>query len=114
MALNHANITGNYAVLRDLGSEGFRQRLTAADLAQIFAEHRARRFDLSPALAVEPRLTEPPGELPGDRLQLVGYFPTQPEVICFRVGYQRTEKGLAFDELSVTLVPAGEPTWTRQ
>jgi hypothetical protein len=113
-ALNHANLTGNYAVLRDLGSEGFRRRYNSADLAQIFAEHRARHFDLSPALTADPQLTEPPGELPGQRLRLVGYFPTQPEVISFRVGYQRTDEGWGLDELAVTLIPASEATWTTQ
>ncbi len=113
-ALNHANITGNYAVLRDLGSDGFRRRLTAADLAQAFSEHRARRLDLSPALACEPLLTEPVGELSGERLRLVGYFPTEPEVIGFAVSYQRTERGWALDELSVSIIPAAGSTWTRQ
>src|SRR5437870_3771185 len=35
-AANHANITGNYTVLRDLGTSAFRQRNSAAQLAATF------------------------------------------------------------------------------
>ena len=41
VALNNANLTGNYTVLRDLGAPGFRAANTAARLGALFA--RARR-----------------------------------------------------------------------
>jgi hypothetical protein len=37
VALNHANLTGNYTVLRDLGSPRFRAGNDAARLAAIFS-----------------------------------------------------------------------------
>ena len=45
-ALDHANKTGNYTVLRDLGSPGF-QSNNAARLAEIFAAERKDNIDLS-------------------------------------------------------------------
>ena len=39
LALDHANKTGNYSVLRALGSPGF-QKLTVERLAEIFAKQR--------------------------------------------------------------------------
>ena len=37
LALHHANVTGNYTVLRDLSAPSFRSRNTAADLSGSFA-----------------------------------------------------------------------------
>src|SRR6266702_4668463 len=42
LALDQANKTGNYTVLRDLGAPGF-QANTAARLAEIFAKQRAAK-----------------------------------------------------------------------
>src|SRR4051794_31643976 len=36
LAVNQGNLTGNYTVLRDLASPGFREKNSAADLAAIF------------------------------------------------------------------------------
>jgi hypothetical protein len=36
LAVNHANLTGNYTVLRELGTPGFQQSNTAARLGDIF------------------------------------------------------------------------------
>ncbi|MGX4769414.1 hypothetical protein ACWAUC_06350 [Bradyrhizobium guangdongense] len=46
LALDHANKTGNYTVLRDLGAPGF-QVNTAAKLAENFAKQRGEKLDLS-------------------------------------------------------------------
>src|SRR3954466_1644296 len=46
LALDQANKTGNYTVLRDLGAPGF-QTNTAARLAEIFAKQRNDNLDLS-------------------------------------------------------------------
>lgn len=104
-AVNHGNITGNYSVLRDLGSVSFRQRNTAADLASIFANHRKQHFDLSPILIAEPQFTQQPTEIADGRLQLVGFFPTQPQAVQFAIVYQRSESGWGIDEISVRMVP---------
>lgn len=106
-ALNHGNLTGNYTVLRDLGSPAFREKNTPADLAQIFAEHRKQKYDLSPILVSEPQFTDPPAEISSGRLKLVGFFPTQPQAVRFAIVYQRTEKGWSIDEVAVAMVSVG-------
>jgi hypothetical protein len=104
-AVNHANLTGNYTVLRDLGSEAFRRRNSAADLAGIFSDLRQRRYDLSPVLCLSPRFAEPQAEVQTGCLQLVGFFDTQPEAVHFTVVYQEAEEGWALDEVSVATGP---------
>jgi hypothetical protein len=46
LALHHADETGNYTVLRDLGAPGFQAANTASRLSEIFANLRAQRIDL--------------------------------------------------------------------
>ena len=53
-AVNHGNITGNYTVLRELGSARFKQQHTPADLATAFASLRGQKVDLSPILVTSP------------------------------------------------------------
>ena len=43
IAVHHANLTGNYSVLRELGAPAFQQNNDPAKLAQIFA--RVRQAD---------------------------------------------------------------------
>jgi hypothetical protein len=56
LALDDANKTGNYTVLRDLGSPGF-QANTDARLAEIFAPQRRDNIDLSGVAVLDPQLT---------------------------------------------------------
>ncbi len=107
-ALNHANITGNYTVLRDLGGEAFRERNSAADLAESFREHRRKHYDLSPILCAAPQFAQPPAEVRPGRLQLVGSFDTKPETVHFAVEYVQTPKGWALNAISVALAPKAE------
>lgn len=57
VALHQANQTGNYTVLRDLSAPGFRDKNSAADLAEIFAPIRKQTIDLSTALSSPPQIT---------------------------------------------------------
>jgi hypothetical protein len=56
LALDQANKTGNYTVLRDLGSPDF-QANSAARLAEIFAQQRRDNIDLSGVAVIDPQLT---------------------------------------------------------
>jgi hypothetical protein len=107
-AVNHANITGNYTVVRDLGTEAFRKKNSAAELAKIFAVYRDNHFDLSPILTSQPQFTQPPGERQPGRLQLVGYFPTQPQAVQFAITYGRTSTGWGIEELSLGVAPLAD------
>jgi hypothetical protein len=65
MALNDANRSGNYSVLRDLAGPQFQARNTAAVLSKAFAPFRIANLDLSAAGVVPPRLMAA-GVRPGD------------------------------------------------
>src|SRR5262249_10351761 len=53
LALDQANKTGNYTVLRDLGAPDF-QANSAAQLAEIFAQQRKDNVDLSGVAVIDP------------------------------------------------------------
>jgi len=91
-AVNHGNITGNYAVLRELGSPVFKENYTAADLATSFAALRRQKVDLSPVLLVTPQLIKPPFQDQEGRLHLEGY--------CHLLNQQRVEFHLVYQTVS--------------
>jgi hypothetical protein len=102
MALHQANVTGNYSVLRDLGTPIFRERFDQTALANAFANLRARKVNLGPALLVAPNLTKNPELNQNGELVLVGDFPTQPLQIHFELLFLQLDgvwrlAGLAVD-----------------
>ncbi|MGD9542444.1 MAG: hypothetical protein AB7V61_16120 [Methylocystis sp.] len=86
LALDHANKTGVYTVLRDLGSPQF-QTNTAARLSEIFAGQRRDKFDLSAVAAIDPQLTSPPQIDANGMLRLVGFFPAGPQQLNFDLAF---------------------------
>ncbi len=54
VAVEQANVSGNYSVLRDMASPSFQQLNDPSRLAQIFADIRASRIDLSNTLLLAP------------------------------------------------------------
>jgi hypothetical protein len=89
IALNQANLTGNYSVLRDLSSPAFQASNSDADLALIFAPLRGQRLDFSAVLTVTPQLTKGPEITPQGLLHLGGTFPMQPVAVNFEMLFQR-------------------------
>lgn len=89
IALNQANMTGNYSVLRDLGAPGFQEANNAARLAEIFAPLRKRNIDLNPVMFFDPRLIRPPAIQGNGILRLSGFVPTEPEQIDFDLAFQK-------------------------
>ena len=100
-AVNQANITGNYTVLRDLGCPAFRERNSAAQLAAIFQQLRDQKIDLSPTLTLDPQFYEQPGINRAGELQVVGYFPTQPLQVHFRLLFQKVGNDWEVDTVSI-------------
>jgi hypothetical protein len=86
LALDHANKTGNYTVLRDLGSPQF-QANTAARLSEIFAAQRRDALDLSGVAALDPQLTLLPQIESNGMLHMSGYFPSIPTQVTFDLAY---------------------------
>src|SRR5262245_8581043 len=73
VALQQANATGNYSVLRDLGTPTFRERYDQARLTEIFKNLRTRGINLSGALMLMPNLSKQPEMTPQGQLHVVGY-----------------------------------------
>lgn len=91
IALQHANQTGNYSVLRDLGTPVFRERLDQARLTATFANLRSRGVNLAPVLLLTPNLTKQPELTAHNELHLVGTFPTEPLQIQFEFWFVRID-----------------------
>jgi hypothetical protein len=114
LALNDANRTGNYTVLRDLAAPDFQARNTAADLAQVFVDLRRRNFDLFSVALAAPQLTAAPALDGSGMLRLTGFFPTRPQQINFdllfqNVGGQWRLFGISVATPQVNAQPAEAP-----
>jgi hypothetical protein len=82
LALDQANKTGNYTVLRDLGAPGF-QNNTAARLGEIFAKLRTDNLDLSGVAVIDPQLSLLPQIEPNGMMHMSGFFPSVPSQVNF-------------------------------
>jgi hypothetical protein len=86
LALDQANKTGNYTVLRDLGAPGF-QVNTAARLAEIFAKQRNDNLDLSGVAAIDPQLSLLPQIETNGLMRMAGFFPSVPSQVNFELAF---------------------------
>jgi hypothetical protein len=87
IGLDHANRTGNYSVLREMGGPTLQQH-SSGQLSNAFATLRSNGVDLLPAAILTPQLLQNPSVSGEGVLQLVGYVPTQPRRIEFHIVYQ--------------------------
>ena len=106
-AVDHANQTGNYSVLRDLGAPSFQANNNAATLAGIFQNIRTQRLDLSNTLIVAPTYEIPPTVLQGNVLRIRGVFPLRPVGIAFDLLFQPVAGRWAL--LGISVGPAQAP-----
>ena len=88
LAISQANVTGNYTVLRELGSPGFQTANTSAKLGIAFSALRDQNIDLSFAVTATPQLSQPPAVDPKGALKVVGYYPTRPLQINFDFSFE--------------------------
>ena len=86
IALDQANKTGNYTVLRDLGAPGFAVN-TSATLAEIFARQRKEGLDFSGVAVLEPQLTVLPQIEANGMMRMAGFFPSVPKQLNFELGF---------------------------
>jgi hypothetical protein len=117
LALDHANKTGNYTVLRALGSPGF-QSLSAERLAEIFAKQRNERLDLSGVAALDPQLSVLPQIEPNGMMYMKGHFPSVTGQLNFDLLFQPVDGQWKLFGISVAIgqiapaappVPSGSP-----
>lgn len=102
LALDDANKSGNYTVLRDLGAPAF-QANTDARLAEIFAAQRKENLDLSGVAVLEPQLTVLPQIEPSGMMRMAGFFPSVPTQVNFELLYAPVNRQWRLFGLSVSL-----------
>ena len=83
IAVQQANQTGNYSVLHALSSPAFQSENSAERLSQIFANLRAKNFDLSGVLVLEPHLIVLPEIYSNGVMRMAGFFPSVPMQVYF-------------------------------
>jgi hypothetical protein len=106
LALDHANKTGNYTVLRELGAPGF-QVNTDARLAEIFAAQRKEELDLAGVAVLEPQLTVLPQIDANGMMHMAGFFPSVPKQVNFELAYAPVNRQWRLFGISVSLSQAG-------
>jgi hypothetical protein len=87
-ALDQANQTGNYSVLRDLGAPSFQAGNSAATLGSAFTTLRSQNIDLGYSLVTTPVFQFPPALVQGGLLRVRGLFPLRPMAIGFDLLFQ--------------------------
>ena len=112
IALSQANLTGNYTVLRDLGSPDFQATNSAARLTEAFTDLRTRRLDFSPIFFFDPKLVRAPTLDESGRLRLTGFMETRPEQINFDMLFSYFEGDWRLFGLAVEMrqIPAAAAT----
>ena len=88
IAIDHANRTGNYSVVRDLGSPAFRDANDPARLAGIFADLREPDMGLGRAVLYAPEYSQPPAIQENGMLRVKGVIPMRPEGVLFDMLFQ--------------------------
>ena len=88
IAVNQANQTGNYSVVRELAAPAFRDKNSAKDLEKIFTKLRDSGLDLSPIVIYNPKFSNSPQITSKGFLRLKGHFPTQPLQVHFDLLFQ--------------------------
>ena len=107
IAVDHANRTGNYSVLRDLAAPSFRDANNAARLAGIFAKFRTRDIGLRRVVLASPVYAEPPKILDSGLYRVKGSFAGRPVGITFDLLFQHTDAG--WQLFGVSIAPAEMP-----
>lgn len=108
VALNQANLTGNYSVLRDMGTPNFQLTNSSARLAEAFSALRSRKLDISPVMFFNPKFTAPPAIQDGQVMRLTGFFPTTPEQVSFDIAFQLFGEQWMLAGIAVNVAPPGE------
>ena len=83
VAVQQANQTDNYSVLYGISAPGFQQANSSQRLSQIFANLRAKNFDLSGVVVLEPQLLALPELYSNGVMRIAGFFPSVPMQVYF-------------------------------
>lgn len=88
IAIEQANRTGNYSVLRDNSASSFQQANNPATLASLFERLRNTNFDLSNTLLLSPDYSIPPTVRKDGLLRMRGRFELRPTPVNFDLMFQ--------------------------
>lgn len=102
IALNQANLTGNYSVLRELGTPAFQAKNSTARLSQVFAKLRGDGIDMSGIVLLKPNLTS--AQRRQDQMRLTGFFESKPIRIRFDAAYLSIGGKMRINGLAVRAV----------
>lgn len=105
IAIGQANETGNYTVLKDLGSPTFQAANSAARLGAVFSSLRDQRLDLLALAVITPQLVQNPTVDAQNVLRLVGYFPTRPIQVNFDLSFQLADGQWRHSALAIAAGP---------
>ena len=106
MALNDANRTGNYGVLRALAAPGFQTANSGDALARIFEGLRREGVDLSIAAVRPPSWEVLPAIGADGLLRLRGSYSTGRHAVRFALAYAAVGESWRLIEISVAAEPA--------
>jgi hypothetical protein len=106
LALDQANKTGNYTVLRDLGASGFQSTNTAARLSEIFAKLRNDKLDLSGVAVLDPQFSVLPQIEPNGLMHMAGFFPSVPSQVNFELLFAAFDSRWRLFGISVNVNPS--------
>lgn len=107
MAVSQANATGNYTVLRELGSPDFQAANTAAKLSIDFASWRDQKISLAFAAINSPQLSQPPSIDAAGVLRIVGFYPTRPLQVGFDLSFRLVDGAWRHSGISLAAASAG-------
>ena len=108
LTLNHANVTGNYAILHAKLSKPFREQFSADRLKQSFREFADKKTDWEAIVAMSPI---PTGDSHIDKdgaLILRGYFDAGARHVVYELDFIPSEGEWKASNLSVHVKPAGK------
>lgn len=108
IAVTQANKTGNYSVLRDLGSPNFQSANSVAKLTEIFASQRKALLDLSPVLFFQPKLVQKPFIDSNGMLRVTGFFDTRPLRVTFDLAFELVQGDWRYFGLAVSTRSVGK------
>lgn len=106
VAVQQANQTGNYSVLYSLSAPGFQSANSPERLSQIFANLRAKKFDLSGVVVLEPQLLVMPEIYSNGVMRMAGFFPSVPMQVYFDLQFIPVEGQWRLVAISVDIGPA--------
>lgn len=87
-AIDSANLSGNYSVLRDVSAPAFQINNDASRLSKIFENLRTSGVDLSNTMLLAPTYNTAPVIVQQGVLHVKGYFGLRPTAIGFDLYYQ--------------------------